>query len=77
MGCLILSLNWKTNFRKPSLSPMIIPPGGEAGLHVEYDSGAHKQDIGLIERLVFISSDDPDEDDVRIRFIVTVEAKPT
>jgi len=62
---------------KATLTPMIISPDGEGSLHVEYDSGAHKEDIGLIERLVFISSDDPDEDDVRIRFIVTVEAKPT
>lgn len=62
---------------KATLTPMIIPPGGEGGLHVEYDSGAHKKDLGLIERFVFISSDDPDEDDVRISFIVTVEAEST
>jgi len=62
---------------KATLAPMIIPPGGKADLRVEYDSGAHKQDIGLIERFVFISSNDPDEDDVRIRFTVFVEPKPT
>lgn len=60
-----------------TVAPMVIPPGGEAGLHVVYDSGAHEEDIGLIERFIFISSDDPDEDDVRIKFTVTVEAKPT
>lgn len=59
-----------------SLTPMTIPPGGEARLHVEYDSGIHESDRGLIERSVFISSDDPDEEDVEIRFTVIVEAKP-
>jgi len=62
---------------KATLTPMIIPPGGEAGLRIVYDSGAHKTDLGLIERFVFISSDDPDEDEVRIRFTVTVEVRPT
>ena len=62
---------------KATLTPMIIPPGGEGGLHVVYDSGAHKEDLGLIKRFVFISSDDADEDDVRISFTVMVEAKPT
>lgn len=62
---------------KATLTPMIIPPDGEGSLHVEYDSGAHKEDIGLIERFVFISSDDPDEEDFRISFTVTVEAKST
>ncbi len=61
---------------KASLTPMIIPPGGEARLHVEYDSGMHESDRGLIERSVYISSDDPDEDDVKITFTVIVEAKP-
>ena len=61
---------------RATLTPMVIPPSGEANLRVEYDSGAHAADIGLIERFVFISSDDPDEDDVRITFTVIVEAKP-
>jgi hypothetical protein len=50
---------------------------GEARLRVEYDSAAHENDLGRIERSVFISSDDPDEDDVQIRFTVLVEAKST
>ena len=62
---------------KATLTPMIVPPGGEADLRVEYDSGAHDEDLGLIERFVFISSDDPDEDDVRIKFTVMVEARST
>ncbi len=58
-----------------TLTPMVIPAGGQADLRVEYDSAVHEADIGPIERFVFISSDDPDEDDVRIRFTVTVEAE--
>jgi hypothetical protein len=50
---------------KATLTPMTIPPGGEARLRVEYDSAAHENDLGRIERSVFISSDDPDEDDVQ------------
>lgn len=55
------------------LSSMTIPPAGEARLHVEYDSGAHETDLGLMERFVFIASDDPDEEDVRIKFTVVVK----
>jgi hypothetical protein len=62
---------------KATLTPMTIPPGGEARLRVEYDSAAHEEDLGRVERFVFISSDDPDEDDVQIKFTVVVESKPT
>jgi hypothetical protein len=61
---------------KATMTAMVIPAGGEASLHVEYDSGAHQEDLGVIERFIFISSDDPDENDVRITFTVTVEPKP-
>lgn len=62
---------------RATLTPMIIPPGGEARLRVEYDSGIHESDRGLITRSVFISSDDPDEQDVEIKFTVTVEVMPS
>jgi hypothetical protein len=62
---------------KATLTPMTVPPGGAARLRVEYDSAAHAEDIGPIERFVFISSDDPDEDDVQIKFTVVVEASPS
>lgn len=58
-----------------TLSSMTIPPAGEARLHVEYDSGLHDADLGFLERFVFISSDDPDEDDVRIKLTVFVKAR--
>jgi hypothetical protein len=61
---------------KATLAPMVIPAGGEAKLHVEYDSAAHEEDMGFIERFIFISSDDPDENDARISFTVTVKPKP-
>ena len=60
---------------KATLTPMTIAPGAEARLRIEYDSAAHEEDLGLIERFVFVSSDDPDEDDVQIKFTVLVEAK--
>ena len=56
-----------------TLSPMTIPPAAEAQLRVEYDSSVHGNDLGNMERFVFISSDDPDEDDVRITLTVTVK----
>ncbi len=57
------------------LSSMTVPPGGQAMLHVEYDSNAHESDKGAIERYVFISSDDPDEPDMQVKFSVFVEEK--
>ncbi len=62
---------------KATLSPMIVPAGGEARLHVAYDSGTHEADMGIIERSVFIASDDPDEGDLQIQFTVVVEANPS
>jgi hypothetical protein len=59
---------------KATLTPMIIPPGGEARLHV-YDSDAHEIDLGPIKRSIYISSDDPDEDDVQIIFTVLVQPR--
>jgi hypothetical protein len=56
-----------------TLSSMSIPPAGEARLRVEYDSGAHETDLGRMERFIFISSDDPDEEDVQIKVTVIVK----
>lgn len=49
-----------------------IPAGGEAVLRVAYDSAAHAEDMGKIKRYVFVSSNDPDEDDVRIELVMNV-----
>jgi len=72
----VASVSTSCGCTKATLTPMVIPPGGEGGLHVVYDSATHAEDLGLIERFVFISSDDPDEDEVRITFTVMVKAEP-
>ncbi len=57
-----------------TLTPMSIEPGAEARLRVVYDSGAHEMDLGTIERQVFIASDDPIDEEVRINLAVIVTA---
>lgn len=59
------------------LSSMTISPGGQANLHIEYDSNAHESDRGALERYVFISSNDPKEKDLQIKLSVFVEGKAT
>jgi hypothetical protein len=73
----VQSVSTSCGCTKATLSPMIVPAGGEARLHVEYNSGAHEEDLGMIERSIFIASDDPDEEDVQIQFTVIVDAKPS
>ena len=73
----VQSVSTSCGCTKATLSPMTVPAGGEARLHVVYDSGAHEVDLGLIERFIFIASDDPDEEDVQIQFSVIVDANPS
>ena len=73
----VQSVSTSCGCTKATLSPMVVPAGGEARLHVEYNSGAHEEDLGMIERSIFIASDDPDEEDVQIQFSVIVDAKPS
>jgi len=73
----VQSVSTSCGCTKATLSPMVVPAGGEARLHVEYNSGAHEEDLGMIERSIFIASDDPDEGDVQIQFTVIVDAKPS
>lgn len=68
----VLGISTSCGCTKASLTPMVIPAGGEGRLRIEYDSAAHERDLGRIERSVFVSSDDPDEDDIQIRFVVFV-----
>lgn len=68
----VLGISTSCGCTKAVLSSPEIGPGNEAVLHIEYDSGAHAEDMGEIERYVFISSNDPDEDDVQLRFLVRV-----
>lgn len=71
----VLAVSTSCGCTKATVSPMIIPPGSEASLRVEYDSAAHETELGSVERFVFISSDDPDERDVSIKITVFVRAK--
>lgn len=57
---------------KASIDSKTIPGGGRSTLRVAYDSGAHDEDVGEIKRYVFIASNDPDEDDVRIELTMNV-----
>ena len=73
----VQSVSTSCGCTKATLSPMTVPAGGEARLHVEYDSGAHEEDLGMIERTIFIASNDPDEEDIQIQFTVIVDANPS
>lgn len=55
-----------------TLSPTTIQAGGEGVLRIAYDSNAHAEDAGAIKRYVFVASDDPDENEVRIEITVNV-----
>lgn len=70
----VLAISTSCGCTRATLSAETIAPGGDATLHVAYDSGAHEEDMGRIERHIFISSNDPDEDDVKI--VLTVVIKP-
>ncbi len=56
-----------------TLTPQVIPPGGEGTLEIRYNSGLHP-DEGEIRRDVFILSNDPDESEVVITLTATVKA---
>ncbi|MFO7538154.1 MAG: DUF1573 domain-containing protein [Chloroflexota bacterium] len=56
-----------------TLSTMTIDPGQEAILSVAYDTAAHESDMGLMERTVFLATNDQANGDVMIRFTALVE----
>lgn len=59
-----------------TLSPMTIAPGQSGTLHIEFDSGAHGEDLnGALIRQVFITSNDPNQPDFVVEMSVTVEPK--
>jgi len=55
------------------ISAMTILPGEEATLRLSYDSAAHENDMGPLERRIFIISNAPDAQDKMIRLLVLVE----
>ena len=71
----VLAVSTSCGCTKATVSPMTIPPGNEASLRIEYDSNAHKAELGSVDRFVFISSNDPDERDVSVKITVFVKAK--
>jgi hypothetical protein len=56
-----------------TLSAMTIDPGQEAILSVAYDTAAHESDMGLMERTVFLATNDEANGDVMIRLTALVE----
>jgi len=68
----IVGISTSCGCTEATVTPLTIPAGGEGRLHVDYNSAAHAEDMGRIERLVFIASDDPDEDEIRVRISVFV-----
>lgn len=56
-----------------TLSATSLSPQEETTLRVSYDSGAHEADMGLVERYVFISTNDPERQDMMVKFTALVE----
>jgi hypothetical protein len=55
------------------ISTMTILPGEEATLRLSYDSAAHENDMGPLERRIFVISNAPEAKDKMIRLLVLVE----
>ncbi len=56
-----------------SLDSMIISPGKNANLHIEFDSGAHGPEAnGEVFRQIFIASNDPQQEETVIEFKAVV-----
>ncbi len=56
-----------------ALDPMTIPPGGEATLHIEFDSGAHGPELtGELMRQVILVSNDPEAPEATVQFTANV-----
>ncbi|HZD55792.1 MAG TPA: DUF1573 domain-containing protein [Anaerolineales bacterium] len=61
---------------KATLEPMTIPPGGSGVLTIEFDSGAHGEELtGSLVRQIFIASNDPQRPEIKIELAATVLAK--
>lgn len=59
------------------IDPTVIAPGAAGTLIVTYDSGAHGPDeVGPIERQVFIASNDPLRSEILVKISATVLPRP-
>jgi hypothetical protein len=58
-----------------TLEPMNIPAGGEAILHISFDSGAHGPYLtGEVLRRVILVSNDPEQPEATIDFVANILA---
>jgi hypothetical protein len=58
-----------------SLEPMQLQPGESGVLHIEFDSGAHGEELaGPLVRQVFITSNDPARPEVTVELAANVTA---
>lgn len=58
-----------------SLEPMQLQPGESGVLHIEFDSGAHGEELtGPLVRQVFIASNDPAQPEVTVELAANVTA---
>jgi hypothetical protein len=56
-----------------SLDKMVIPPGDSATLHIEFDSGAHGEELtGDLVRQVFVVSNDPQQAEATVELTATI-----
>jgi hypothetical protein len=61
---------------KASLEPMTIPPGGNGLLTIEFDSGAHGEELtGSLIRQIFIASNDPQQPEVQVELAAEILAR--
>lgn len=59
-----------------SLEPTTIPPGEGGVLHINFDSGAHGQNLtGKITRQIFINSNDPQQPEALLEFTANILAR--
>ena len=58
---------------KASLEPVTIPPGGSGLLTIEFDSGAHGEELtGSLIRQIFIASNDPQQPEVQVELAAEI-----
>lgn len=61
-----------------TLEPMQIAPGESGVLHIEFDSGAHGEELtGPLVRQVFLNSNDPAQPEATVELSVNVTARQT
>jgi P pilus assembly chaperone PapD len=58
---------------KATLDPMMIAPGAQGTLHIEFDSGAHGEELnGELVRQIFIATNDPAQPETMLELTANV-----